>query len=107
MQYIQCRTCHGTLSEPPATAQISDPNDPALRLARLNGRYSLEVGAEVIVTERGEKLGSVQQRNGQLVQVGKVDGREYIVPLVQGSQCQQQPDQQESRYCHQCHAYER
>ncbi|NJN95627.1 MAG: hypothetical protein HC875_16715 [Anaerolineales bacterium] len=107
MQYVQCRTCHGTLNEPPATARITDPDDPALRLARLNGHYSLEVGAEVIVTERGEKLGSVQQRGGQLVQFGKVDGREYTVPLVQGSQCQQQPDQQESRYCHQCHAYER
>jgi hypothetical protein len=107
MQYVQCRTCHGTLTELPATAQITDPNDPALRLARLNGYYALGVGDEVIVTERGEKLGSIQQRNGELIQFSKVNGREYGVPLVQGSQCQQQPDQQESRYCHQCHAYER
>jgi hypothetical protein len=107
MQYTQCRTCHGTLTDPPATTRITDPNDPALRLAQLNGHYSLEVGDEVIVTERGEKMGSIQQRNGQLIQFGKVDGREYIVPLVLGSQCQQQPDQQESRTCHQCHAYER
>jgi hypothetical protein len=93
MQYVQCRTCHGTLTEPPATARITDPNDPTLRLARLNEYYFLDVGDEVIVTERGEKLGSVQRRNGQLVQFGKVDGREYAVPLVQGRQCQQQSDQ--------------
>jgi hypothetical protein len=65
------------------------------------------MGDEVIVTERGEKLGSVQRRDGRLIQFGKVDGREYVVPPVQGSQCQQQPNQQGSRYCHQCHAYER
>ncbi len=107
MQYGQCRTCHGTLTEPPATAKITNPDDPALRLARLNGHYPLDVGDEVIITERGEKMGSVQRRNGQLAQFGKVDGREYSVPLVMGSGCRQQPDQQESRYCHQCHAYER
>ncbi len=107
MQYVQCRTCHGTLTEAPATATITDPDDPALRLARLNGHYSLQMGDGVVVTERGEKLGSVQRRDGRLVQFGKVDGREYAVPPVQGSQCQQQPNQQESRYCHQCHTYER
>ncbi len=107
MQYVECRTCHGTLFELPATAPITDPGDPALRLARLNGRYSLAVGDEVVVTERGEKLGSVLVKDGQLIQVGKVDGREYVVPPVMGSGCQQQPDEQESRYCHQCHAYER
>jgi hypothetical protein len=104
---VQCRTCHGTLSEPPPTAEITAPDDPALRLARLNGHYTLGVGDEVVITERGEKLGSVQVRDGQLIQVGKVDGTEYRVPLVMGSNCQQQPDQQESRYCHPCHAYER
>jgi hypothetical protein len=107
MQHVQCRTCHGTLTEAPTTAAITDPNDPALRLARLNGHYLLEMGDEVIITERGEKMGAVQRRGEQLVQFGKVDGREYPVPPVKGSQCQQQADRQESRYCHQCHAYER
>jgi hypothetical protein len=107
MVSMQCQTCHGTLTEPPATAPITDPDDPALRLARLNGHYSLEVGDEVVVTERGEKLGSVQWQNDSLIQFGKMTGERYSVPLVQGSQCQQQPDQQESRYCHECHAYKR
>jgi hypothetical protein len=107
MQYIQCRTCHGTTTEPPKTAKITSSDDPALRLARLNGHYPLALGDEVVLTERGEKMGSVQVRNGRLIQFGKIDGREYEVPPVMGSGCQQQPDQQESRYCHQCHAYER
>ncbi|GAB4549086.1 MAG: hypothetical protein Kow0063_43970 [Anaerolineae bacterium] len=107
MQYVQCRTCHGTLTEPPAFAEITDPDDPALRRARLNGNYELHPGDVVILTERGEKMGSVQRRDGQWVQFRKVDGKEYVVPLVMGSDCQQQPNQQESRYCHQCHAYQR
>ncbi len=107
MQSVQCRTCHGTLTEPPVTVEITDPDDPALRLARLNGNYELNVGDVVVLTGRGEKLGSVQLRDGQLVQFRKVDGRQYVVPLVTGSDCRQQPDQQESRYCHQCHAYQR
>lgn len=107
MQYVQCRSCHGTLTESPQTARITDPDDPALRLAGLNGNYPLEIGDEVIVTELGEKLGSVQFQDGQFVQYTKVDGTAYVVPPVKGSGCQQQPDQQESHYCHQCHAYER
>jgi hypothetical protein len=107
MQYVQCKTCHGTLTEPPATVEITDPNDQALRLARLNGHYPLEVGDTVVVTERGEKFSSVQLRAGQLIQYSKVDGQQYEVPLVTGSNCRQQRDEQESRYCHQCHAYER
>ncbi len=107
MQYVQCQTCHGTLTELPATVKITDPGDQALRLARLNGNYSLKLGDEVILTERGEKLGSVQLRDGQLIQFRKVDGKEYVVPPVMGSGCRQKPDEQESHYCHQCHAYER
>jgi len=107
MQYIQCRTCHGTLTEPPTTVEITDAEDPALRLARLNDHYSLGMGDVVISTARGEKMGSVQLRGEQLVQFSQVDGQEYVVPPVMGSDCQQQPDEQESRYCHQCHAYQR
>ena len=81
--------------------------DPALRLARLNGRYPLKVGDEVVVTDRGEKLGSVQLRYGRLIQYGKLDGKAYPVPVVKGSGCQQQPDRQDSSACHECHAYER
>jgi len=107
MQYIQCRTCHGTLTERPTTVRITDPEDPAIRRARLNGHYTVQVGDAVLLTERGEKLGNVQQRSDQLIQIGKVDGRTHVVPLVMGSACRQQPDQQEARYCHRCHSVRR
>lgn len=107
MQYVQCRTCHGTLAETPATAKITDPEDPAMRRARLNGGYPLRVGDVVVLTERGEKLESVQVIDGEFVQFRKVDGKRYVVPMVMGSGCPQEEDEQESRYCHECHAYER
>jgi hypothetical protein len=39
--------------------------------------------------------------------VGKATGTRYSVPQVKGSACTQKPDQQESRYCHECHAVKR
>lgn len=107
IQYIQCRTCHGTLTEMPLLEKITDPEHPAIYSADLNPNYSVEVGDTVIATPQGETFGWVQWDGEQLIEVGKVDGRLYEVPLVMGSGCQQRPDEQESVYCHACHAYER
>jgi hypothetical protein len=102
-QYIQCRTCHGTLTEPPTLATITDPNDVVLRQAQVNGHVTLQVGDQVVVTDRGEKLGQVRWSGDHLVQTMKATGQTYSVPLIQGSACKQKPDEQASRYCHACH----
>ncbi|MFQ5341739.1 MAG: hypothetical protein ACE5F6_09365 [Anaerolineae bacterium] len=107
-QVTECRTCHGTLSELPQTAPITDPDERAMRQARLNGRETLHVGDRVVVTSRGEKLWAVKEvAPGRFAETLKVSGEILEVPLVYGSACQQQPDQQASRYCHACHAYPR
>ena len=107
-QYIQCRTCHGTLAEPPLTRTIGDANDLALRLAFLNSVIDLQVGDAIVVTEKGEPIWNMRQRpDGAFELAGKVTGARYTVPLVANSQCKQKPDQQESRYCHECHAVQR
>ena len=102
-QYTQCRTCHGTLTEAPTLATITDPNDVVLRQAQVNGKYPLQVGDQVVVTERGEKLGQVRWDGDHLVQTMKVTGQTYNVPLVKGTGCTQKPDEQASHYCHACH----
>ncbi len=107
IEYVRCKTCHGTLTELPKTAAITDPNDIELRRAQLNGNYKLAVGDSVLLTERNEKFGSIKFMDGKFIQTLKVSGRQYTIPLVMGSACQQKPDQQESRYCHECHAYQR
>ncbi len=107
IQYMQCQTCHGTLTQLPATATITDPNDVELRRAQLNGNYSLKVGDTVLLTQRGEKFGSIKSVNGKLVQTLKVSGTQYEIPLVKGSACLQKPNEQASKYCHECHAVQR
>jgi hypothetical protein len=107
IQYTRCKTCHGTLTEPPQTAAITDPNDVELRRARLNGNYDLQVGDTVLLTERGEKFGSIKLVDGKLIQTLKVGGAQYEIPPVKGSACLQKSDEQASHYCHECHAYQR
>ncbi|MBI5715471.1 MAG: hypothetical protein HZC38_18890 [Chloroflexi bacterium] len=104
-QYVQCQTCHGTLTTLPQTRTIQDVNDVALRRAFLNPKVPLAVGGVTVISAKGEALWNIRKlANGSYQQIGKVSGIKYIVPLVSGSKCQQKPDQQESKYCHECHA---
>jgi hypothetical protein len=102
-QSTQCLTCHGTLTAPPKLATITDPNDPVLRQAQVNGHYKLQVGDQVVVTGQGEKMGNVRWDGDHLALTMKATGQTYTVPLVQGSACQEKPDEQASHYCHECH----
>lgn len=108
VQYVQCKTCHGTLTEGPLTRTITDPNDLALRMASLNPVSDLKVGDTVVVTTQGEPLWNIQElKNGTFELIAKTTGVRYEVPLVAGTACQQKADQQASQYCHACHAVER
>ena len=108
IQYIQCRTCHGTLTEPPLTRIISDPNDLALRMAFLNPVIDLKVGDTILVTEKGEPLWNTRLLPDESFELfGKATRQRFTFKPVIGSACQQNPEQQESRYCHECHAVER
>jgi hypothetical protein len=108
VQYVQCKTCHGTLEEPPLTYTITDPEDLALRLALLNPLVDLDVGDMVLMTEKNEPLWNIkQQPDGSFIQTGKETGIAYEVSLVMDSDCEQNVEEQESRYCHVCHAVER
>jgi hypothetical protein len=113
IQYIQCRTCHGTLTELPTTRVIEDPNDFALYQAFLNHVIDLKVGVEVVTTQKGEAMWTVRKKDvsdGKLPQFelfSKVNGQRFNVPLVKGSACQQNPDKQTSPDCEVCHAVDR
>jgi len=107
MQYTQCRTCHGTAEELPTVVAVSARHQTALRQAQMNPNYSLSIGDRVIVTDRGELMGNIREVGGQLILTSKVTGQTYPVNPVLGSGCQQNVEEQESRYCHECHAYAR
>jgi hypothetical protein len=106
VQYIQCQTCHGTRDAKPGTAEIRQSNELAMRRARMNGLSDcLKIGDRVVETSRGELLWSVKGiAPDEFVQIGKVSGKVYQVPLVMGSQCKQDGKTQTSDHCHQCHS---
>jgi hypothetical protein len=96
------------LADPPLTKTITDPDDIALRRAFLNPSVPLSVGDTIVVTEKGEPIWNMRQlADGRFQLVRKVTGTVYDVPLVKGSACTQKPEEQESRFCHECHAVKR
>ncbi len=105
-QNIQCLSCHGTKDKLPDQQVIQDENDLAVIRSRLNPVVGpVSVGDTIMVTPLGEPRWNVRQETGQWVLIGKATGTRYTIPLVMGSKCEQKPDEQASRYCHECHAY--
>jgi hypothetical protein len=108
IQYIQCKTCHGTLNELPLTRTISDPNDIAFRLAQLNPIVDLKVGDTVLVTDKGEPLWNTRVlSDGTYELIGKSTKERFVFRPVVGSGCLQNVNEQGSQYCHACHSVER
>ncbi len=109
VRYVQCETCHGTLKTLPGTATIHDANELAMRRARMNGHPCfLSVGDRVIETTHGEVLWSIREiAPGKFVQLAKVSGKIYPLPLVMGSKCLQDGTTQAADYCHGCHSVAR
>ncbi len=105
IQYIQCKTCHGTLTSLPSTKTLTDPNDIAFRLAQLNPVIDLKLGDTILVTEKGEPLWNTRVLpNGTYELVGKVTREQFTFRPVMGSGCLQDPARQGSQYCHECHS---
>jgi hypothetical protein len=108
VEYVRCYTCHGTLSDPPLTRAITGSDELAMRRAFLNPVVDLQVGDTILVSEKGEPFWNIRQdEDGSFRMVTKITGKPLNLPLVQGSGCQQNPNEQESRDCHACHAIER
>jgi Cytochrome c554 and c-prime len=108
IQYTRCFSCHGTLTELPKTTTIEDSNDLALRLAFLNPVIDLKVGDTILVTEKGEPLWNTRLLpDGTYELFGKGTGQRFTFRPVLGTGCKQKPKEQESRYCHVCHAVKR
>lgn len=108
IQYVQCKTCHGTLTELPLTKALTDPNDVAFRMAFLNPVVDLKLGDTILVTEQGEPLWNTRVLpDGTYEMIGKATKQKFNFRPVMGTACEQKPDEQQSQYCHECHAVER
>ena len=108
IQYIRCKTCHGTLTEFPQTITLTDPNNIAFRQALLNPVVDIKLGDTVLVTEKGEPLWNTRLlQNGTYQLVGKATGQVFTFKPVIGSGCTQDPNDQSSASCHKCHSVQR
>ncbi len=108
IQYIQCKTCHGIPQQLPLTKTLTDPNDIAFRLAQLNPILSLKLGDQILVTDKDEPLWNTRVLpDGTYELIGKASGQVFKFRPVMGSGCTQDPTQQSSAYCHECHSVQR
>jgi hypothetical protein len=108
IQYIQCKTCHGTPTALPLTKTLADPNDIAFRQELLNPIVDLKLGDTVLVTEQGEPIWNTRVLpNSTYQMVGKATKQVFTFRPVMGSKCTQTGKDQSSAYCHQCHVVER
>jgi hypothetical protein len=108
IQYIQCKTCHGTPTALPLSTTLTDPSDIAFRLAQANPVLDLNPGDTVLMTEQGEPLWNTRVLpDGTYELIGKVTGARFVFRPAMGSGCTQDPTQQTSQYCHECHSVQR
>jgi hypothetical protein len=108
IQYMQCKTCHGTLTELPLTKTLTASNDTAFTLAFLNPVMDLKLGDTIIITEKGEPLWNTRVLpDGTYEMIGKATSQYFTFRPVIGSSCTQSGEDQSSAYCHECHAVER
>jgi CxxC motif-containing protein (DUF1111 family) len=108
IEYVQCKTCHGTPTELPLTKALTDPNDIAFKLAFLNPVVDFKLGDTILVTEKGEPLWNTHAlADGTYEMVGKATSQYFTFKPVMGIGCTQTGEDQSSAYCHECHAVER
>jgi len=108
IEYVQCKTCHGTPAELPITKTLTDPNDIAFTLAFLNPVMDLKLGDTILITEKSEPLWNIRALpDGTYEMVGKATRQYFTFRPVMGSGCTQTGKNQASAYCHECHAVER
>jgi hypothetical protein len=68
----------------------------------------LKLGDTIIITETGEPLWNARQLpDGAFEMVGKATKQYFPFRPVMGTDCQQNPEEQESHYCYECHAVEK
>jgi hypothetical protein len=82
-------------------------------MAFLNPVIDLKVGDTILMTSKGEPLWNIRLINGEnggpltYELFSKATGERFSFNPVIGSTCQQDPTQQSSNTCHECHSVER
>ena len=79
---VRCETCHGDADTRPLIAQVKDPMDRVIRLARSYTEWSNSIGDWMVLSSRKRKLSNVKVKEGRIVTLGKRTGNIYPIPLT-------------------------
>ena len=104
--HIQCLDCHGTKDQPPLTQKLESQEDLALQMQKqvTNPKFpTLKMGDEILVTSKGEALPFLRHEGEAWNLSSRVTGKTFKIPLVIGSECEQNPEDQGADSCHRCH----
>ena len=102
---IRCQTCHGDSQSYPLIAQISDPQDPAIRVSKHYQGGANKINDWMAVSARNRKMTNVKVVEGRMVTISKQTGANLLIPLVKDSLKAHSIPQHQSRLeCSACHA---
>ena len=102
---IRCESCHGDADTRPLIAQIKDPIDRVIRLARSYTDLSNSIGDWMVLSSRSRKLSNVKVKQGRIVTFGKRTGNEYQTPLtIDSLDSHRIPGHKNKLECTSCHS---
>jgi len=102
---VRCENCHGNADTRPLIAQIKDPMDRVIRLARSYIGWSNSVGDWMALSLRKRKLSNVKVEEGRIVTLGKRTGNVYPIPLtVDAPESHNIPGHKKKLECTSCHS---
>lgn len=102
---IRCETCHGDGGSPPASSDVTDPNDRVIRLSRHYNGWTNSVRDRMILSVRKRKLTNVKMQDQTIITIGKKSGRVYPTPTILGKKAAHViPAHKEKLECTACHS---
>ncbi|MCD6525569.1 MAG: cytochrome C [Desulfuromonas sp.] len=99
---VACEDCHGSATQRPKFQAVNRENDEAVRESRSYQRQ-LQLGDQLVQTSKGRSYSNVFYRDGQVVLVGKRDGREHVSKVITGT-AEHQIAGHERMECYACHS---
>jgi len=102
---IRCETCHGDGDSPPSTEEVTDPNDPVIRLSQHYNGWTNSVNDRMILSARKRKLTNVKLQKKKIITYGKISGKKFITPTIRkGRKAHVIPAHKEKLACSACHS---
>lgn len=102
---IRCETCHGDGDSPPSAEEVTDLNDPVIRLSQHYNGWTNSVNDSMILSARKRKLSNVKVQKNKIITYGKKSGEKFITPIIhRGRKAHVIPAHKEKLTCAACHS---